>query len=285
MVQTIDQQDELEQAFSREPIAKPLLGALLFHVLIFGGAAAFAFLEGLFPHNNWGGPTDGGAISVQVVSNALPLPADQKPNDNVLATETPSEAPAPPAPKAEPTVDEKAIPIPSKIEPAKKVAEKKQDLSKIKPPVITPPIASKPNLHPQPTPKLDNRAQFGEQSAGQIPRSAQPTNSTTIGSVTVSSSGARGFNYPYYVQSIERKMQQNLFRGEVDPATPHGSEVNILFTIRRDGSVSDIKLDKSSGSPTFDRACLRSAQRVDTFGPLPSPPSDGNLMVSHHCDF
>ena len=276
--------DQLEREFAPEPIARPMVGSVLFHVLIFGGAAAFALLEGLFPHNNWGGPTDGGAISVQVVSNALPLPADQKPNQNVLATETPSEAPAPPAPKAQPTVDEKAIPIPSKIEAPKKPAEKKQEESKTKP-ILPPPITSKPNNHPQPTPRQDNRAQFGEQSAGQIPRSAQPANSTTIGSVTVSSSGARGFNYPYYVQSIERKMQQNLFRGEVDQATPRGSEVNILFTIRRDGSVSDIKLDKSSGSPTFDRACLRSAQRVDSFGPLPSPPSDGNLMVSHHCDF
>ena len=274
---------ELEREFTPEPIGRPMVGALLFHALLFGGAFAFAYLEGLFPHNNWGGPTDGGAIAVQVVSNALPLPADQKPNQNVLATETPSEAPAPPAPKAQPAVDEKAIPIASKIEPPKKQAEKKQELSKA--PMIPPPVVSKPTLHPQPTPKQENRAQFGEQSAGQIPRSAQPANSTTIGSVTVSSSGARGFNYPYYVQSIERKMQQNLFRGEVDQATPHGSEVNILFTIHRDGTVSDIKLDKSSGSPTFDRACLRSAQRVDTFGPLPSPASDGNLMVSHHCDF
>ena len=223
--------EQREREFTPEPIARPMIGALLFHVLIFGGAAAFALLQGLFPHNNWGGPTDGGAISVQVVSNALPLPADQKPNQNVLATESPSEAPAPPAPKVQPTVDEKAIPIPSKIEPPKKVADKKQETSKTKPPVIPPPISAKANNHPQPPPRVQNRAQFGEQSAGQIPRSAMPANSTTIGSVTVSSSGARGFNYPYYVQSIERKMQQNLFRGEVDQGTPRGSEVNILFTI------------------------------------------------------
>jgi protein TonB len=81
-------------------------------------------------------------------------------------------------------------------------------------------------------------------------------------------------------------MQQNLYRGEVDPRTPHGAQANILFTIRRDGTgAADVKIDKSSGSPTLDRACIRAEQRVDTFGPLPSPPSDGALVVSYHCDY
>ena len=29
----------------------------------------------------------------------------------------------------------------------------------------------------------------------------------------------------------------------------------------------------------------RAARRVDTFGPLPSPPGDGNLNVSYYCDY
>ena len=43
----------------------------------------------------------------------------------------------------------------------------------------------------------------------------------------------------------------------------------MVFTIHRDGSVSDVQMDQSSGSPTLDSSCLRAAQRVDTFGPLP----------------
>jgi protein TonB len=115
-------------------------------------------------------------------------------------------------------------------------------------------------------------------------RSALPGTTTTLGQSTVTS-GGRGFNYPYYVDGINRKVQQNTYMGEVDPRTPKGAQANILFTIRRDGSGSDIKMDRSSGSPTLDRACLRAAQRVDTFGPLPSPPSDGPLIVSYHCDY
>lgn len=275
------QYERVEREFERDPIGKPMLFSLLFHVAIIGCALGYALFLGLFHRNYWGGSNDG-AISVQLVSNALPLPADQKPNDNVLAAQTPSEAPAPPAPKAAPTVDEKAIPIPTKIEPPKKVAEKKKEASKAP---VAPPTVAKAQPHAQPNPKLDNRAQFGEQAPGAVQRAANPANATTVGSVSVTSSGSRGFNYPYYVANIERKMQQNLYRGEVDTRTPKGAQVNIFFTIRRDGTVTDVKLDRSSGSPTFDQACLRSAQRVDTFGALPSPPSDGNLSVSHHCDY
>src|ERR1039457_5852068 len=125
LMQSSRQYDVIEREFAFDPLARPMLGAILLHVMLIGGAIGYAFMQNLFPHNTWGGANDGGAIAVNLVSNALPLPSDQKPNDNVLATEHPSEAPAPPAPKALPTVDEKAIPIPSKIEAPKKAAEKK----------------------------------------------------------------------------------------------------------------------------------------------------------------
>jgi protein TonB len=274
---------QFEPDFHREPIGKHMVAAVLFHVLLIAGGIGFAFLDGLFPHNSWGGANDGGAISVQLVSNALPLPADHPPNDNVLATETPSEAPAPPAPKAQATTDTTAIPIPDKIQAPKKEAEKKQEASKPLKPVIPPPI-TKASPHTQPNPKLDNRAQYGEQASTQMARSTQPTTTSANGQVAVTA-GARGFNYPFYVETIQRKMKDNLYRGEVDPRTPIGARSYIIFTVRRDGSTSDVRLDKSSGSPTLDQACVRAARRVDTFGPLPSPPSDGNLSVSYYCDY
>jgi protein TonB len=277
--------EHVEREFAREPLGRPMLAALLFHALLIGGAAGFALLSGLFPHNTWGGANDGGAIAVQLVSNAIPLPADHPPNENVLATEKPSEAPAPPAPKAKAAVDESAIPIPTKMEPLKKPVDKKQEAVKAtKPPLIPPPIASKASPHTQPNPKLDNRAQYGEQSSSQMQRSAQPTTTSANGQVTVTA-GSRGFSYPYYVEGIQRKMQQNTNRNEVDSRTPRGAQANILFTIHRDGTPADARLDKSSGSPTLDQACLRAARRVDTFGPLPSPPGDGNLSVSYYCEY
>lgn len=276
------QLDEIEREFAQEPIGKHMLWAIGFHILLIAGGAAFALLNGLLPHNSWGGANDG-AISVQLVSNALPLPSDQKPNDNVLATETPSEAPAPPAPKAKATVDQSAIPIPTKMTELKKQADKKQEASKPAQPLIPPPIA-KTSPRIQPNPKPDTRAQYGEQTSTQMARAMQPTMTSANGQVAVTA-GSRGFNYPFYVEAIQRKMQLNMNRNEVDGRTPKGTRSYILFTVRRDGTPTTVKMDKSSGSPTLDQACLRAAGRVDTFGPLPSPPSDGPLSVSYYCEY
>jgi protein TonB len=274
----------IEREFTRDPIGRSMFVAILFHALLFGGVIGFALLEGLFPHNQWGGANDGGAIAVQLVSNALPLPQDRPPNDNVLATEKPSEAPAPPAPKAQATVDQTAIPIPAKIEAPKKQADKHQEAIKPPKPVVAPPVSSKASPYTKPNPKLDNRAQFGEQSSSQMQRSAQTATTSANGQVSVTS-GSKGFNYPWYIAGIQRKMLENTYRGEVDPRTPAGSRAYILFVIRRDGTPTTASLDKSSGSPTLDRACLRAAQRVDTFGPLPSPPVDAPPNVSYYCEY
>jgi len=276
--------EQLDSDFFAEPIGKPMLKSALFHVALVGGAAAFTLLSGILPHHTWGGTNDGDAIAVQLVSSALPLPADHKPNDNVLATENPSEAPAPPTPKSQATVDTSAIPIPTKVQPPKKTADKHQEASKPLKPVIPPPILAKGSPHTRPNPQLDNRAQFGEQSSTQMQRSTLPTTTSSNGQAAVTE-GTHGFNYPYYVEGISRRFLQYSYRNEVDPHTPTGSRAYILFTIRRDGSPTDVKLDRSSGSPTLDRACLRAAQRVDTYGPLPSPPSNGNLSVSYYCDY
>ena len=274
---------QFEPEFEREPLGRFMAYAVLFHVLLVAGGVGFALLSNLFPHDSWGGANDGGAIAVQLVSSALPLPADKPPNDQVLATEKPSEAPAPPAPKAKATVDETAIPIASKMDQKKKPAEKKQMESKPLKPTPTQPAANA-SPHTKPNPKLDNKATYGEQQASAVQRSMQPQATSANGQTAVTS-GARGFNYPYYVENLQRKMKDNLYRGEVDPRTPQGARAFILFTVKRDGTTADAKLDKSSGSPTLDQACIRAARRVDTFGPLPSPPGDGNLQVSYYCDY
>ena len=59
----------------------------------------------------------------------------------------------------------------------------------------------------------------------------------------------------------------------------------LIFTIHRDGSVSDTRLDKSSGSPTLDRSCQLGVQRVDTFGNLPAAYNESTLKVGYYCEY
>jgi len=265
---SLDIQDA-ELGGAPEPLARPALGSLVLHGALAAGLLAYGLLGGAFHQSDWGNPGDGGAIQVTMVTHALPLPSDQPPNENVLATETPSQAPAPPAPKAKQAVEDNAIPIASKQ--AKPQKQQKQTAT-----------AAKTQQH-QPQTAHDNLARYGEQASSSMARS-MPSRGFSSGQTSVSD-GNFGSRYGWYVDGINRKMAASSYRQEVDPHTPRGARAFIEFMIHRDGSVSQVKLDQSSGSSTLDRACLRAAQRVDTFGPLPSGYNQSAVMTSYYCEY
>ncbi len=256
--------EQLERELTPEPLAAPAAGSLLLHAALAGCIVAYGILGGLFHHNVWGNEGLGGAIQVTLVTHALPLPSDQPPNENVLSTETPSQAPAVPEPKAKQAVDETAIPILGK--------EKKQEQE-----------SERKTQQHQPPPKQNNLAQYGEQAGSSIPRAVQSPGFTS-GQTTVSDSDF-GSRFGWYVENLNRKMASNFYKPEVDPHTPRGARAYIQFAIHRDGSVSGVQLTQSSGSSTLDSACLRAAQRVDTFGALPAQYNQNILMTSYYCEY
>jgi protein TonB len=259
----LESEERLERELTPEPIAAPAAGSLALHALILASIVLYGMVSGFFHPHVWGSEQAGGAIQVRMTS-ALPLPNDQPPNDNVLATETPSQAPAEPATKQQKAVEETAIPIAGK---QKKEKEKK--------------TAAKTQAH-QPEPKQDNRARFGEQAGSSTARATQAQAAPGPVSVNVGDFGSR---FGYYVSNIEHKMGSNWYKQLVDPRTPKGTRAYILFTIHRDGSVGEIKMDRSSGVPTLDRSCLQAAQRVDTFGNLPAQYNQSTLITSYYCEY
>jgi periplasmic protein TonB len=250
----------------REPFGGPIAGSLLLHLFVAAGIAAAAYFVSHIRGNEWGNNQAAGAIQATLVSSAptIPLPQEAPPTQNVLATEQPSQAPAIPEQKTVPVPQPDAIPIPLK-QPEKKVPEKKQ----------APQPAPK---HAQPQP-LQHRAQFGEAPATQIPHSlaGNPGQNTPV-NVT---GGGQGFNYPYYVGIIQRKVQQGWYLQEVDPHTAGGLKVSVTFSIARDGTPSNIRISHGSGSPSLDSSALRAVQRVDSFGPLPPGYSGSNVSVEY----
>ena len=253
--------EHLERELTPEPIAAPAMGSFVLHGLLIASVVSYGLLSGIFKHNVWGNE-GGGAMQVNLVSTAIPLPSNQPVNQNVLATEKPSKAPEAPAPKTQQKVDETAIPIQGKeVKPQQQTVQK---------------------APPQPTPKT-NTAQYGEQSGTSIPRATQPS----VGSIGQTAVGDSDFvsMFGYYVRGINSKMSSSWYKQEVDPRTPAGARVYLFFTVQRNGTVSQIRLDRSSGSPTLDQSCMRAAQRVDTFGPLPTAYTKSSLMVSYYCEF
>src|ERR1700733_424327 len=103
-------------------IGSPFAKSTVLHVLIFAGLIGYGYVHNLLHGNEWGSNSfQQGAIQATLVSTAaLPLPQDHPPTDNVLATETPSVAPALEEQKQEPLPLPEAVPIPEKQAPAAK---------------------------------------------------------------------------------------------------------------------------------------------------------------------
>jgi len=253
--------EHLERELSPEPLAVPAAGAIGLHVLLAGLIIYYGWLLGLFHHNFWGNPGAGGAMQVSIVSSALPLPATEV-NNNVLATEKPSPTPAAPSPKEQRVEDQTAIPILGKK-------------------LFKPSAKNLPKTQPHQEQPRPNVAQSGEQSGTIMPHQMQvgPAGPTTVGDNNFASM------YPWYVDQINRKMSQTWNKSEVDPRTPRGGRVYLVFSIHRDGTVSGMQLDRSSGSPTLDASCERAVQRVDTFGNLPANYNQSTLKVSYYCEY
>ena len=256
----LDSGDHLERELTPEPMAGPAAGAVGLHLAVAALLVSYGWMLGLFHHNFWGSPGAGGAMQVSLVSSALPLPADEL-NQNVLATETPSKAPAAPSSKELRRTDETAIPITGK---------------KLKPQQLNTP---KTQQH-QPAPR-QNQAQYGEQSGSLMQHQMQPGTSgpTIVGNNDFSSL------YGWYVQIIKNKVDQNWYRQVVDPRTPKDTAVEIYFHVNSAGVPSNFRIQTASGSPTLDRSCLQAAERVDTFGTLPSLPKITWLDVTYTCTY
>jgi periplasmic protein TonB len=249
---------------SQESFGPPMAKSFGLHALLAALIIGYTFLSGRFHGAEWGNNRNPGAIQATLVSSApsIPLPQDTPPTPNVLATEQPSPAPAPPQPKAEEVPPPEALPIPVKAPPKPK-PEKKP----------TPPAPQ----HAQPQP-IQHRAQYGEAPATQIPHS-MAADQTSTQPVSVEG-GGQGFNYPYYVGIIQRKVRESWYTREAGTA-PVGSQVHVTFSISRDGTPSDIRISHSSGVPSLDSSALRAVQRVDSFGPLPPGYNKSSVSVEY----
>lgn len=204
----------------------------------------------------WGGPTSGSAVPANLV-NDVPLPhQQQKPTDNILATDSKGLTQSIPQ-KVEP--DPNAIPIPDK------------DVRK-PPKVATHPA---PDVHHPITPAPNDVVPYGQ--GGPINVSY---GTFTIGNVQggFSFDGDFGTRFSFYVDQIKRKIYEAWHPGEIG-AGGQGHHAKISFDISKEGTPSNIQVDQSSNIPALDQSAYRALQRIDTFGPLPQGYSGSYLHV------
>ena len=254
-------------AEQREPFGGSFGGSLLLHVGLVGAVAALMFANAHFHSNQWGVNGPQGAIQANLVNSApsIPLPAITPPTPNVLATQEPSPAPAPPVKETIPITPPDAIPLASH-KPKLKPAEKPHEASP---------------QHAQPT-VTQNRATYGEAGATNLAHAMNNSEQRNNAPVQVQG-GDFAARFPWYVDKITRLVSQNWYRYQIDSSTRYGSQVSLVFTIERDGSVSftSIQIPQPSSSSTLNKTAREAVQRVGSFGPLPDQYTGRNVSVEY----
>jgi len=145
------------------------------------------------------------------------------------------------------------------------------------------PVAKKepppePKKKPRQDPGYQGQTQTADKTqAGGTDVSDQIGAGTKFGSVAVDNAS---FQYPYYFIQAFGKIQRN-WSNPVAANQPLSCIV--YFKIIRSGTVLDPEIEKSSGIPAYDRACLRAIQ---TSSPLPPLPTDfRDDIIGIHLEF
>lgn len=176
-------------------------------------------------------------------------------------------------PAMQPASAAKSSPVAPKVE-APRIEEPKPVIQEPKPAVEAPPDKPVKNTVPlspfgRSTKKGADRPEpapppsmAGEPVPGQGTMSAPDI---AVGGSGVT--GLEGGDFPYslYIQTMQRKIGANWFR----PQAGAGATVVIYYRILRDGTITDSKVQTSSGNGTFDRAALSAVRSASPLNPLP----------------
>lgn len=99
------------------------------------------------------------------------------------------------------------------------------------------------------------------------------------GSAFSSQIGLSKFPYTYYLQIIIGRVSSNWFTSLVDPGISGKFQVTVYFRIHRNGQISDLKIEESSGISSLDLSAQRAVQSSAPFPPLPKDYEDEYLGI------
>jgi protein TonB len=168
--------------------------------------------------------------------------------------ERPRPAPAPPPelPTRAPSLPDRALPertLPPRAPGAPRPSEKElPQVASTTTPTPSPSAVTTPAPRPVETPTP---------SLGQRSGSAQGS-----GPVTVTASD---FPFAWYISAIQRKIAER-WETRAQP----GRQPVAVFAIGRDGRISGLAIEKTSGNSYYDQAALRSISEALPFPPLPA---------------
>jgi TonB family protein len=263
-------------AFKRALVFSACLHAALLIVIAASPSFSRTAPKGLVQYVNFigspgsGGPGGGGGGAASVAAKPQPPPPAKKPES--LRDLTVAQKVAPP--------DKGGMRYPvEKPKTTKKAPEKKTVISKPQPKAAAEAAAEAP-----PAASGQGQGQEGGQGTGYGLRfgigSGAGTGGAGGGSGSGESFGVSGFPYTYYLQFLSEKISSSWFTSLVDPGISGQFQTQVYFKIYRNGQIADLKVETSSGIPSFDLSALRAIQSAAPFPPLPSD-YDGQYLGIH----
>lgn len=241
--------DNLEQ---RESLNLPLMLSLAVHGGLFSLIALYTSL-GQYGRVLWGNPHSlggGGSVGIQAVSQ-LPMPL-RTGATNPVANDTESRVPqAPkPQPKKAEIPDPDAIPIRGRDVPRKPTYMRSQQSSQY-------------NANQQ----HQNHQLYSEK--GQALSSNMFGGLQGTGGVGMGPGSAFGNKFGWYRDLLEQRVGQKWHTDEVDPRLQTAPPVIVTFEIRKNGSISNVRVLQGSGNRTLDYSAQRAISEAAPFPPLP----------------
>ena len=215
----------------------------------------------------WGNPWAGSSARVNVVNSlpGIPLPAPLLATPNTLATENPGLYQKEPEPKPEPPKNAEEIPtFQDSLKPNPAVRVNKRIQKETMPPPL-------------------NAIPTGEGGRPSITY-GQFVNDEGSGGLAVGDS-MFGERYGWYVDAARNRISSNWLMSTISPNILSARRAYVRFDILRDGTITDVQLTQSTGSPEVDRSALRAIYASSPLGPLPQEFSGSKVSVNFYFDF
>jgi len=247
----------LPQAFKRALVVSGVLHVGLIVLIVASPSFSKPPRKGLVQYVNFmggggsGGGPGGGSGGAAVATKTEPLPAPKKPALRDLTV------PAKAQPKAESALRHRT----DKPKTSKKASDKTTAITKPEPAAAAP------------APDAPAGGQGGSGSGFGLRFGAGGsggTGGTGGGSGTGDPFGVGNFPFNFYLQMISDKITANWFQSLVDPGVGGLLQTQVYFRIYKNGTISDIRIDVSSGVETFDLSARRAIQTSAPFATLPN---------------
>jgi TonB family protein len=244
MAEPIDILDERE----------PLAGSIFFSIFLHVGVVVFVVGYGLYAKRMqapFGEPNASAGMAVAVTPvDSIPIPKKEGP-PNPLANDSQSVVPLPL--QRQETVEKlpnlNAIALPDKTKPKKQEREERRKQNYAQ--------QTKPNQIPSRTPQ-----------AAVNPMYSMNTGSNGVG---IGPNSPLGQRFGWYAETVRKIIARNWMTNGLQ--ANQSAQAIISFTIMRDGSIRDVRIEQSSGNPAIDNSAWRA---VLNSNPLPALPPQYN---------